>query len=93
MAVKVTKRPIRRKAAVHPRKIETPPSAAAAISAAYELAERFVENQRDLLHRLIETVTEQFGQHAPKGRVVTKASARKIAHKPVVKSRATRRAA
>jgi hypothetical protein len=93
MATKVAKRPIRGKSLVHGKKVEAQPSAAAAISAAYELAERFVETQRDLLHRLIETVTEQFTQHPPKGRIVTKASARHIARKRAAKPRAIKRAA
>ncbi|MGA7910519.1 MAG: hypothetical protein WB682_03740 [Candidatus Dormiibacterota bacterium] len=88
MATKVAKRPIRHKAVV--KKIKTQRSPAAAISAAYELAERFVETQRDLLRGLIENLTEQLARHAPKRVTVTKAT---HAHRTTRKHVAARRPA
>lgn len=64
MATKVAKRPIRHKSAV--KKVKAQQSPAAAISAAYEHAEHFVEAQRDLLLGLIENLTDQIARHAPK---------------------------
>ncbi len=92
MANKVTKRPIRRKAVVN--RVKTRPSPAAAISAAYELAERFVETQRDLLQGLIENLTEQFARHTPRRAIVTKAMhARRATRKHVVARRRAKHAA
>ncbi|HYM97880.1 MAG TPA: hypothetical protein VET26_11300 [Candidatus Sulfotelmatobacter sp.] len=88
MATKIAKRPIRRKAVV--KKIKTQQSPAAAVTAAYELAERFVETQRDLLRGLIENLTEQFARHAPKHVTVTKAVR---AHRATRKHVAVRRPA
>lgn len=92
MATKVAKRPIRRKAVV--KTIKTQRSPAAAISAAYDLAERFVETQRDLLQGLIDNLTEQFARHAPKRVTVTKAThARRATRKHVVARRPAKHAA
>jgi len=92
MATKVAKRPIRRKAVVH--KVKTQQSPAAAISAAFELAERFVETQRDLLHGLIQNLTEQFARHAPKRVTVTRAThAQRATHKHVAARRPAKHAA
>lgn len=88
MATKVAKRPIRHKAAVRKAKAQQSPTAA--ISAAYEHAEHFVEAQRDLLLGLIENLTEQITRHAPK--LPTAAKASRAHHAPRKRS-ATRRPA
>lgn len=88
MATKVAKRPIRHRAAV--RKAKARPSPAAAISAAYEHAENFVEAQRDLLRGMIESLTDQIARHAPKRPTAAKASR---AHHAPRKRAATRRPA
>lgn len=70
------------------------PSAAAAVSAAYDLAERVVETQRKLLHGLIEAVTPPLARHAPRTRATTKAAhARRATGKRAVTHRAARHAA
>jgi hypothetical protein len=68
------------------------PSAAAAVSAAYDLAERVIETQRKLLHGLIEAVTPPLGGHAPKGATTRVAPARRAPRKRVT-HRTVKRAA
>jgi hypothetical protein len=50
------------------------PTAAAAVSRAYLLAESIVQTQRKALHGLVESAKQQPKRHAAKGRVATKAS-------------------
>jgi hypothetical protein len=57
-------------------------TAAAAVSAAYDLAERVVEGQRKLLRGLVEAVTPPLARHAPRARRVAKpAPARRTTRK------------
>lgn len=70
------------------------PSAAAAVSAAYDLAERVVEAQRKLLHGMVKSARPAPARHAPKGRTATKAThARRVTRKHVVAHKTAKRAA
>lgn len=69
-------------------------SAAAAVAAAYDLAERVVETQRRLLRGLIEAVTPPLARHATKRHAATKvAPVRRAARKPAASRRAASRRA
>jgi hypothetical protein len=69
-------------------------STAAAVSAAFDLAERVVETQRKLLHGLIEAVTPPLARHAPKSVKPTRAAhVRRATRKRVVTHKTARRAA
>jgi hypothetical protein len=69
-------------------------SAAAAVSSAYDLAERVVEAQRKLLRGLVEAVTPPLARHAAKTRRVAKASApRRTTRKRAPAHRTAKRAA
>ncbi|HSP08511.1 MAG TPA: hypothetical protein VLU92_02810 [Candidatus Dormibacteraeota bacterium] len=90
MATRVARRPIRHKAVV--KNVKSQPSPAAAISAAYEHAERFLEAQRDLLRGLIESLSAQITHRAHGRTTVTKAPrAHRAPRKRVVARRPAKR--
>ena len=69
------------------------PSAASAVSAAYDLAERVVESQRKLLHGWVKSVKPAPAHHTTKGRAATKAThARRTTRKHVVAHKTAKRA-
>ena len=64
----------------------TLPPVAAAVSAAYKLAERVVETQRRLLHGLVEAVTPPLARHS-KGHAARPIPRRRPAHRAVRRGR------